>query len=52
MDGLLQVKKVQCDNFKIKYYIICSKKDNKGRVSNLNGCSRFMDLASIQNDVM
>lgn len=53
MDGLLQVKKVQCDNFRIKYYIICSKKDSKGLVSNLiNGCSRLMDSASIQNDVM
>lgn len=52
MDGLLQVKKVQCDNFRIKYYIICSKKDSKGLVSNLNGCSRLMDSASIENDVM
>ena len=47
MDGYLQLKRVQCDDFDIEHCIIYQKKDNKGIVSNPSGRSKFMKVTVI-----
>ena len=52
MDATLQVKRVQLNEYDMRYCIICEKKEVRGLVFNPNGRLKLKDAANIRKDVV